>query len=215
MTGQRIGTDAAAAQHATLRRMIIERELPPGTVLLETALSERLGVSRTHVREALARLAQEGLITRQTRGYVVDQLSPEEIIEVFDVRIVLECAAAERAAIEANDFELAHLEQLTEDHRLRIAGEPSTLTRALGVGERLDLDYRAVPVAPDDLFVFATDGVYEHVGTRAKGYKAFMPPAKFTKPYPNAEVRFETMRDVRKICGKDEPYGCQWGGLQP
>jgi serine/threonine protein phosphatase PrpC/predicted Ser/Thr protein kinase len=64
-------------------------------------------------------------------------------------------------------MEGAHLEQLTEDHRLRIAGEASTLTRALGVGERLDLDYRAVPVAPDDLFVFATDGVYEHVGARA------------------------------------------------
>ena len=52
----------------------------------------------------------------------------------------------------------AHLEQLTEDHRLRIAGEASTLTRALGVGERLDLDYRAVPVTPDDLFVFAKGG---------------------------------------------------------
>lgn len=50
----------------------------------------------------------------------------------------------------------------------------------------------------------------ELVGTRANGYKAFTPPAKFTKPYPNVEPRFETMRDVRKICGNDEPFGCQW-----
>lgn len=50
----------------------------------------------------------------------------------------------------------------------------------------------------------------EHVGTRSKGYKAFMPPAKFKKPYPNIEVQFWTMNDVRKVCGKDEPFGCQW-----
>ncbi|MEU3270282.1 GntR family transcriptional regulator [Saccharomonospora sp. NPDC006951] len=107
--------DAATAQHQRLRRMIIERELPPGSVLLETPLSQRLGVSRTPVREALARLAQEGLITRRTRGYVVHELSPEEIIEVFDARIVLECAVAERAATAADDLQLTHLEQLTEE----------------------------------------------------------------------------------------------------
>jgi serine/threonine protein phosphatase PrpC/predicted Ser/Thr protein kinase len=59
-------------------------------------------------------------------------------------------------------LEGAHLEPLTEDHRLRISDETSYLSRALGVSERLELDYRAVPVEPGDLFVFATDGVYEH-----------------------------------------------------
>jgi serine/threonine protein phosphatase PrpC/predicted Ser/Thr protein kinase len=54
------------------------------------------------------------------------------------------------------------LEQLTEDHRLRISDETSYLSRALGVSERLELDYRAVPVERGDLFVLATDGVYEH-----------------------------------------------------
>jgi DNA-binding GntR family transcriptional regulator len=107
--------DAATAQHQQLRRMILERELSPGTVVLETPLSQRLGVSRTPVREALARLAQEGLITRRTRGYVVRELTPEEIIEVFDARIVLECAMAECAATAADDFQLTRLEQITEE----------------------------------------------------------------------------------------------------
>src|SRR4029079_10177820 len=57
-------------------------------------------------------------------------------------------------------LERAHLQQLTEDHRLRISDETSYLSRALGASERLELDYRAIPVEPGDLFVFATDGVY-------------------------------------------------------
>jgi len=63
-------------------------------------------------------------------------------------------------------LERAHLQQLTEDHRLRISDETSYLSRALGASERLELDYRAIPVEPGDLFVFATDGVYEHAGER-------------------------------------------------
>jgi serine/threonine protein phosphatase PrpC/predicted Ser/Thr protein kinase len=64
-------------------------------------------------------------------------------------------------------LEGAHLEQLTEDHRLRISEETSYLSRALGVGERLEIDYRAVPVDRGDVFVFATDGVHEHASERA------------------------------------------------
>jgi serine/threonine protein phosphatase PrpC/predicted Ser/Thr protein kinase len=63
-------------------------------------------------------------------------------------------------------LEGTRLEQLTEDHRLRISDETSYLSRALGVSERLELDYRAVPVERGDLFVFATDGVYEHANER-------------------------------------------------
>jgi DNA-binding GntR family transcriptional regulator len=105
--------DIATTQHLWLRTMILERELPPGTVLLETPLSVRLGVSRTPIREALARLAQEGLITRRTRGYTVRELSPEEIIEVFEARIVLERAIAEQAAVSATELQLARLERVT------------------------------------------------------------------------------------------------------
>ncbi|MGO4750855.1 GntR family transcriptional regulator, partial [Streptomyces sp. 2MCAF27] len=93
--------DSAAAQYESIRAMIVGGELPPGAVLLETALAKKLGVSRTPVREALARLAQEELINREIRGYVVKTRTPEEIREIYDVRIILESACAAAAAEQA------------------------------------------------------------------------------------------------------------------
>jgi serine/threonine protein phosphatase PrpC len=58
------------------------------------------------------------------------------------------------------------LEQLTEDHRLVISSEQNYLSRALGINPQIEIDYRAVQVEKDDVFVLATDGVYEHVGRR-------------------------------------------------
>lgn len=55
------------------------------------------------------------------------------------------------------------LEQLTEDHRVRLSEDRSFLSRALGVSARLDVDYRALPIDTGSTFVLATDGVYEHV----------------------------------------------------
>ncbi|MBA5605869.1 bifunctional protein-serine/threonine kinase/phosphatase [Duganella sp. FT3S] len=57
----------------------------------------------------------------------------------------------------------ATLEQLTVDHRIQVSPQQSYLSRALGVDSQLDIDYRTVPVEAGDLFVLATDGVYEYV----------------------------------------------------
>ncbi len=59
-----------------------------------------------------------------------------------------------------------HLEQLTEDHRLWASKEKSYLQRALGMKDSLDIDYQSVPVEVGDVFVLATDGVYEFVNER-------------------------------------------------
>ena len=58
------------------------------------------------------------------------------------------------------------LEQLTEDHRIVASAEKSYLSRAMGVESRLDLDYQAQHIETGDVFVLATDGVYEHVAAR-------------------------------------------------
>lgn len=58
------------------------------------------------------------------------------------------------------------LEQLTHDHRLWISAEKSYLSRAMGIDSHLELDYRSVAVAKGDVFVLATDGVYEFVSPR-------------------------------------------------
>lgn len=55
----------------------------------------------------------------------------------------------------------SNLEQLTTDHRLWVSREESYLGRALGMGDQLEIDYRTLPVAEGDVFLLATDGVYE------------------------------------------------------
>jgi DNA-binding GntR family transcriptional regulator len=81
-------TDATTAQ---LREAIISGELPNGKPLRQDALAELLGVSRIPIREALARLEAEGLVASSPhRGYVVTALSREEILELFELRSLLE-----------------------------------------------------------------------------------------------------------------------------
>jgi serine/threonine protein phosphatase PrpC/predicted Ser/Thr protein kinase len=58
------------------------------------------------------------------------------------------------------------LEQLTHDHRLWISQENSYLSRAMGMDSRLEIDYQALTVSLGDMFVLATDGVYEYVNYR-------------------------------------------------
>jgi DNA-binding GntR family transcriptional regulator len=90
---------ASDRAYAALREDIIEWRLLPGTVLAEVEQSERLGVSRTPLREALSRLTAEGLTTAAGgRGVVVTDISLEDIDELFELRETLECKAAALAA---------------------------------------------------------------------------------------------------------------------
>jgi serine/threonine protein phosphatase PrpC/predicted Ser/Thr protein kinase len=55
------------------------------------------------------------------------------------------------------------LEQLTKDHRYWVSQDKSHLSRALGIGQELEIDYHALPVDQADVFLLVTDGIYEHV----------------------------------------------------
>jgi serine/threonine protein kinase/serine/threonine protein phosphatase PrpC len=58
------------------------------------------------------------------------------------------------------------LEQLTEDHRLVVSSEQNYLSRALGINPQIEIDYQALQIEQGDLFLLATDGVYEHAAAR-------------------------------------------------
>src|SRR4029078_728585 len=58
------------------------------------------------------------------------------------------------------------LEQLTEDHRVTVSSEQSYLSRALGINPQIEIDYRTLQIETGDVFLLATDGVYEHVKAR-------------------------------------------------
>lgn len=90
---------ASDTAYAALRDDILHWKMPPGTVLAEVEQATRLSLSRTPVREAFARLTAEGLLDALPgRGLVVSDLSRETIIELFELRIVLETEAARLVA---------------------------------------------------------------------------------------------------------------------
>ncbi len=90
---------ASERAYAALREDIIDWRLEPGTVLAEVDLSERLGVSRTPVREALSRLLADGLVAAQGgRGLVVTTVSTDDIAQLFELRQALEQQLARLAA---------------------------------------------------------------------------------------------------------------------
>jgi DNA-binding GntR family transcriptional regulator len=90
---------ASDRAYAALREDIVEWRLAPGTVLGEVEQAERLGVSRTPLREALSRLTAEGLTTPAGgRGVVVTDISLDDIDEMFELRETLDGKAASLAA---------------------------------------------------------------------------------------------------------------------
>jgi DNA-binding GntR family transcriptional regulator len=90
---------ASETAYHLLRDEIIQWKLPPGTPLGEVETSQRLGVSRTPLREALSRLIAEGLVrTGPGRTAVVTSLSRHDIVELFELREALETQAARLAA---------------------------------------------------------------------------------------------------------------------
>ncbi|MCD2195994.1 GntR family transcriptional regulator [Actinomycetospora endophytica] len=104
---------ASERAQAALREAILGGELAPGAHLGEVELAERLGVSRTPVREALARLAAEGLVEAHAhRGARVVSFSPEDLDGIFDVRLALEPRATGRAAARATAADLDALDDL-------------------------------------------------------------------------------------------------------
>ena len=101
--------------YGRLRSEILDGSLEPGTELLEVALSEHLGVSRGPVREAIGRLAAEGLVTvRPRRGAVVRSLSKEEFLELYEVREALEVRAVMLAVPRLQPADFADLERIND-----------------------------------------------------------------------------------------------------
>ena len=106
-----------------LKTMIVTSELLPGTTLQEVALSERMKVSRTPVREALRLLESEGLVEFQSyRGARVSQISRQDVMDAYEARLWVEPSAAAKAALHADDETLARLAAVVD----RMPAEPGT-----------------------------------------------------------------------------------------
>ncbi|MEO0821504.1 MAG: GntR family transcriptional regulator [Pseudomonadota bacterium] len=116
---------ASSAVHATLRAEILDGRLEGGAPLRQGEIAQRFGVSKIPVREALRQLESEGLVAfRPRRGAIVREISDTEVLELFDVRLALECRALALAVPQMieQDLRLArdiHAEYAAETDRAR------------------------------------------------------------------------------------------------
>ena len=122
--------------YAELSRLILERQLPGGSAVVEQRLSDQLGITRTPMREAMLRLAAERMLVKQgSRSFMVRQISASEYFQSMKVRELLECEAI-RLAI--GKIDEADIQRLRRDI-MRLGEEPSQLGAHWQVDDRLHL----------------------------------------------------------------------------
>jgi DNA-binding GntR family transcriptional regulator len=109
-----------------LTEQIVSGVMEPGTRITEEQIAEELGVSRTPVREAMRRLAQDDLVELMPRkGVRVKQLGRSDAVELYEIRAELEALAARRAATRMTDRDIRTLENQAAKARTALAdGNP-------------------------------------------------------------------------------------------
>tara|TARA_B100000678_G_scaffold135894_1_gene113581 strand:- start:305 stop:961 length:657 start_codon:yes stop_codon:yes gene_type:complete len=114
-----------------IRERIVSGQVARDAPIRQDALAAELGVSKIPVREALARLEQEGLLTSHAnRGYSVRAMSADEAVEIFELRLAIEPAAARAGSLVADDDDRATVERLFEEL------DTATMEGASDVAER-------------------------------------------------------------------------------
>src|SRR5262245_30353865 len=130
---ERSRTYLAPTVYEALRRDILEREFDPGEPLTEQGLSERYGVSRTPVREALAKLERDRLVrVVPKKGAFVRSVSHDDVRELYQIREVLEGLAVRLAAPRLDRGELGAFETRFRELKARGAKAKPADVRALG-----------------------------------------------------------------------------------
>lgn len=130
-----------------LRHLILSHQLRPGERLVQSDLAAQFGVSRTPIREALHRLASDGLVTLSPRkGATVAKFLLSDLEEIYSVRIALEGYAAGLAAQHITDGELRKLDQLLGE--MEQAFQNGDRGRLLEVNRKFDTSIYAASRQP-------------------------------------------------------------------
>jgi DNA-binding GntR family transcriptional regulator len=120
---------ASDAAYESLWQAIMSQVFRPGERLNVPSIARKLGVSLTPAKEALSRLAAEGLVEIRPRsGTFVTEISPEDVAETFDLRMALECLAAEKAMMRFTPADHDHLEQMLADMARPMVSERDRVT---------------------------------------------------------------------------------------
>lgn len=111
-------SSSGTTAYETLMEKVRDGTFLPGDRLREEDVAAQLSLSRTPVREALRRLEAEGIVEHRPRiGAVIRQLGHAEVVELYEMRVVLEKTAAEFAAKHGSEVEIDALEQLNDELR--------------------------------------------------------------------------------------------------
>jgi DNA-binding GntR family transcriptional regulator len=111
-----------------LKTWILQCEFRPGDFLAEASLARRCETSRTPIREACNRLAQEGWISGiRHKGYVIPPISIRDIVEIYEYRRLLECFTAEKTAQTATREQLAELWEIVDIENKGDANMPDVM----------------------------------------------------------------------------------------
>jgi DNA-binding GntR family transcriptional regulator len=117
--------------YAYIKRKIIRCEMPPGMSVTESQLVEEIDIGKTPVREALARLVQEGFVLNiPRRGYEVTPITLRDVQELFGLRLILEPAAVQLAAGHVDVELLRYLDDLCRPERYSVQ-DPESADRHL------------------------------------------------------------------------------------
>ena len=115
---------------STIRAAIVNGEIRPGTRIMEPELADRFGISRTPIREAIRQLESEGLISVIPRkGAIVASISPQDISNFYELKMILEGHAARLAAKNLTENDLAKME--TVNRQIEAASAKKNLSRVL------------------------------------------------------------------------------------
>ena len=118
--------------HRPLREMVYEElkmqiltgAIVPGTRMMEVELADEMGVSRTPIREAIRKLEKEGLVTIEPRrGAYASQISPEDMVEILEVRQNMEGLAAFFAASRMKPEQLTSLKDVSQKYNEAVSEE--------------------------------------------------------------------------------------------
>jgi DNA-binding GntR family transcriptional regulator len=150
----------SARVYLQLKSLILCNEIMPGQKMHHQELSDRLGVSRTPVREALTRLVQEGYVSfLPNRGFTCKEIRLQEAEELYDLREALELFALEKAVTHVSD---QALEELSRKMRLYGADVERSFSRERLIYDQ-DLHLEIARLAGNETLTRALTQVFERI----------------------------------------------------
>lgn len=136
------GLSLTEQAYRALEEQIVTLKIPPGTVVSEAILGERLGIGRTPIREALWRLARERLVTIiPHRGIIVSEIDIKLQLRLLELRRVVERLVAARAAKRASEPERRRLGEIADGMEAAAAANDDTAFM------RLDREFNELTIA--------------------------------------------------------------------